>query len=108
MLNLHLLVFLFGMYVDKFNCITLFCHVARLGSFTRTANELNMTQGAVSKKIAWLENELGFMLFHRTSRKIRLTSSGEEYLSYCLGLIEQMTQTELRLKNELSKVVILS
>lgn len=105
MLNLHLLVFLFGMYVDKFNCITLFCHVARLGSFTRTANELNMTQGAVSKKIAWLENELGFMLFHRTSRKISLTSCGEEYLSYCLGLIEQMTQTELRLKNELSKVV---
>jgi len=93
------------MNVDKLNCITLFTRVARLSSFTLTANELNMTQGAVSKKIAWLENELGFMLFHRTSRKISLTSSGEEYLSYCLGLLEQMTQTELRLKNELSRVV---
>ncbi|WP_085297475.1 LysR family transcriptional regulator [Cognaticolwellia mytili] len=91
--------------MDKLNCIKLFTCIARLGSFTRTADDLNMTQGAVSKRIAWLENELGFKLFHRTSRKISLTSAGEEYLSYCHVLIEQMTHTEQRLKNELSKVV---
>lgn len=91
--------------MDKFECIKLFNQAARLGSFTATANELNMTQGAVSKKIAWLENSLGFTLFHRTSRKINLTNAGEQYLKHSRELIEKMTITEQRLKNELSQVL---
>jgi DNA-binding transcriptional LysR family regulator len=91
--------------MDKLECIKLFSKTARLGSFTVTANELNITQGAVSKKIAWLEHNLGFTLFHRTSRKINLTDAGEQYLKYCNELIEKMTITEQRLKNELSTVV---
>lgn len=93
------------MYVDKFECIKLFNQTARLGSFTATANELNMTQGAVSKKIAWLETSLGFTLFHRTSRKIVLTNAGEQYLKYSQELIEKMTITEQRIKNELSQAL---
>jgi len=91
--------------MDKFECIKLFNQVARLGSFTATANELNMTQGAVSKKIAWLENTLGFTLFHRTSRKISLTDIGEQYLKHSRELIEKMTSTEQQLKNDLSQVL---
>lgn len=91
--------------MDKLTCMKIFTHVARLGSFTAVANELNMTQGAVSKKVAWLENTIGFSLFHRTSRKISLTSSGEEYLIYCLDLLDKMIQTELQLKNELSEAI---
>lgn len=91
--------------MDKFECIRLFNHVARIGSFTATANELNMTQGAVSKKISWLESALGFTLFHRTSRKITLTNAGEQYLQYSRELIEKMTITEQRLKNELSQAL---
>lgn len=91
--------------MDKFGCIKLFNQVARLGSFTATANELNMTQGAVSKKIAWLENSLGFTLFHRTSRKISLTNAGEQYLRHSRELIEKMTVTEQRIRNELSQVI---
>jgi DNA-binding transcriptional LysR family regulator len=91
--------------MDKFECIKLFNQIARLGSFTATANELNMTQGAVSKKIAWLESSLGFTLFHRTSRKVSLTNAGEQYLKQSYELIEKITITEQRLKNELSQVV---
>ena len=76
-----------------------------LGSFTAVANELNMTQGAVSKKIAWLENSVGFSLFHRTSRKISLTSSGEQYLKYSHKLLEEMMFTEQKLKDELREAV---
>lgn len=93
------------MNMDKLACMKIFTHVARLGSFTAVANELNMTQGAVSKKVAWLENTIGFSLFHRTSRKISLTSSGKEYLVYCLDLLDKMVQTELQLKNELSEAI---
>jgi DNA-binding transcriptional LysR family regulator len=91
--------------MDKFECIKLFNQIARLGSFTATANELNMTQGAVSKKIAWLESSIGFTLFHRTSRKVSLTNAGEHYLKQSRELVEKITITEQRLKNELSQVV---
>lgn len=93
------------MCMDKFECIKLFIKVARLGSFTTTANELNMTQGAVSKKVAWLEKSLGFTLFHRTSRKISLTSAGEQYLKHSREIIEKMSTIEQGLKNELNQVV---
>lgn len=99
------MVFHFGMCMDKFECIKLFIKVARLGSFTTTANELNMTQGAVSKKVAWLEKSLGFTLFHRTSRKISLTSAGEQYLKHSREIIEKMSTIEQGLKNELNQVV---
>lgn len=91
--------------MDRFECIKLFIKVARLGSFTATANELNMTQGAVSKKVAWLEKSLGFTLFHRTSRKISLTNSGEQYLKHSREIIEKMSIVEQGLKNELSQVL---
>ncbi len=89
--------------MDKLSCIKVFTQVARLGSFTAVANELNMTQGAVSKRVAWLESAIGFSLFHRTSRKISLTNSGEQYLAYCRDLLETMSQTELKLKGELNE-----
>ena len=91
--------------MDKLDCIKVFTEVARLGSFTAVANELNITQGAVSKKVAWLEKSIGFSLFHRTSRKIALTMSGAQYLTYCRALIEGMDHTEQMLKSELSEAM---
>lgn len=88
--------------MDKLDCIKLFQQAARLGSFTATANELNITQGAVSKKIAWLESEIGVTLFERAPRKISLTPSGEHYLSFCRELTERISLTEQQLRNELS------
>ncbi|GLR74199.1 LysR family transcriptional regulator [Aliivibrio sifiae] len=90
--------------MDKYDCIKLFVRVAQLGSFTATANQLNLTQSAVSKKIAWLENRIGFTLFHRSSRKIQLTTQGAEYFVYCEKQIIEMEHTELRLKGELHQV----
>ncbi|MCG9731510.1 LysR family transcriptional regulator [Shewanella sp. Isolate13] len=90
--------------MDKYDCQRLFIRVAQLGSFTAAAENLNLTQSAVSKKIAWLEHNIGFTLFHRNSRQINLTSQGREYLSYCDRLIDEMSYTESRLKEELNQV----
>lgn len=90
--------------MDKHDCIVLFVRTANLGSFTAAASELAMTQGAVSKKIAWLESKIGFKLFHRSSRKVNLTQQGHEYLVYCEQLIEEIAQVEARIKGELTKV----
>lgn len=51
--------------------------VARLGSFTRAATELGVTQAAVSRQVRFLEDALGVRLFHRLHRSIALTSEGQ-------------------------------
>ena len=50
---------------------------ARLGSFTRAANELNVQQPAVSAAIKQMEASLGVALFLRQHRKVTLTKAGE-------------------------------
>ncbi|AZZ96493.1 LysR family transcriptional regulator [Pseudoalteromonas sp. R3] len=90
--------------MDKLTCIRLFTEVAKRGSFTHTANALNMTQSAVSKKIAWLEQHLGFTLFHRTSRAIALTTSGKTYLKYSQSLLDTMSEIEHQIRDEQTQI----
>jgi DNA-binding transcriptional LysR family regulator len=52
---------------------------ARTGSFTRAADELNLTQSAVSRQIRALEEQLGAELFVRERQSVRLTEAGEGY-----------------------------
>lgn len=56
--------------------LTAFEAVARLGSFTRAASELGVTQAAVSRQIHLLEEGLGFDLFRRLHRRVELTEKG--------------------------------
>ncbi len=63
---------------------------ARLGSFERAADELNVTASAVGKRIAALEELLGTALFTRGAKPLALTATGKEYLAQvgaALGLL---------------------
>jgi LysR family transcriptional regulator, glycine cleavage system transcriptional activator len=63
---------------------------ARLGSFERAADELNVTASAVGKRIAALEDLLGTPLFTRGAKALALTATGKEYLTQvgaALGLL---------------------
>lgn len=53
---------------------------ARSLSFTEAAKELNVTQAAVSHQVKSLEEQLGFKLFHRLTRKLLLTEEGQKLL----------------------------
>ncbi len=53
---------------------------ARSLSFTEAAKELNVTQAAVSHQVKALEEQLGFKLFHRRTRKLLLTEEGQKLL----------------------------
>lgn len=65
-------------------------------NFTEAGYACNMTQGALSKQICKLENELGITLIRRNTRKIELSKEGEIFLSYA----KKMTGTyEEMLKN---------
>lgn len=52
---------------------------ARFGSFTEAAQELNLTQSAVSRQIKTLEEQIGVQLFKRIRQKVYLTPAGESY-----------------------------
>ncbi|GHE20678.1 LysR substrate-binding domain-containing protein [Halomonas urumqiensis] len=56
--------------------LKVFAVSARHLSFTRAAEELNVTTGAVSQQIKQLEERLGFMLFRRRPRQLTLTEEG--------------------------------
>ncbi|PPG53324.1 LysR family transcriptional regulator [Rathayibacter sp. AY2B3] len=57
--------------------LTGFVEVARLGSFTRAADELHLAQPSLSRRIAALEQDLGSELFHRARSGSTLTPAGE-------------------------------
>ena len=72
--------------------VKVFLEVARRLSFTEAADALSLTQPAVSAKIKSLESELGTELFHRSGRKIEMTSVGQYLLEFGPRLLDLETQ----------------
>ncbi len=64
-----------------------FVGVVDLGTVSRAAEELHITQPALSRQIANLESELGLRLFDRVGRRLLLTSEGAQLLQQCRGLL---------------------
>ncbi len=70
-----------------------FSEIARIGTFTKAAESLALTQSALSHRIRQLEEELGTSVFIRTGTKIRLTDTGKRLLQYCN--VQKQAQEEL-------------
>ena len=83
------------------NSTGFFYRVAAAGSFTRGAEELHITQSAVSQAIKNLESRLGTALFLRDGRKIRLSREGEMLLHHVSRGIDNFSTGE-RLLNEMT------
>lgn len=66
--------------------------VARLGSFTKAAQELELSQPALSRQVMGLERQLGVRLFDRVGRAVRLTASGEELVARAGPLLEELSR----------------
>lgn len=62
------------------NALRAFEAAGRLGSFTKAAQELSVTPGAISRHVALLEDALGSLLFLRDGRGAQLTIAGRAYL----------------------------
>ena len=79
-----------------------FYHVARAGSLTIAAGELNISQPAVSQSIKQLETSLGTKLFTRASKGVRLTGEGELLYNYVAKGYEQIELGEQKLEQMLN------
>jgi len=74
-----------------------FLAVAKLLHFSKAADDLHLSQSAVSATVARLEHELGVPLFHRIGRRVELTDAGRFLQREGLVLVEQ----SIRLRREL-------
>ena len=75
-----------------------FMAVANFMSFCRAAEQLRLTQPAVSHKINTLEDELGVKLFYRTSKRVRLTQAGHLFSQYAREILSLSRMSKARLK----------
>ncbi|MCE2991191.1 MAG: LysR family transcriptional regulator [Burkholderiales bacterium] len=71
--------------------------VARHSSFAKAASELHKVPSAISYSVAQLEASLGFQLFDRTGRVIKLTPMGADFLIEARRLLRSVTDMEQRL-----------
>jgi LysR family glycine cleavage system transcriptional activator len=67
-------------HLPPLNALKAFEAAARSESFTRAAEELCVTQGAVSHQVKSLEETLGIKLFNRERQRLVITDAGREYL----------------------------
>ncbi|WP_230868391.1 LysR family transcriptional regulator [Iocasia frigidifontis] len=74
--------------------LRIFIFVCKTGSMTKTAEELYMTQPAVSQTILDLEDSLNVRLFDRIKNSLVLTNTGEILLEYSQKIIHLMEETE--------------
>ena len=70
------------------DAVRTFVAAAAAGQFAEAADDLSITQQAVSKRIAALEKDLGVRLFTRTARGARLTTDGQAFLPHARDLLQ--------------------
>ncbi|MEK7759212.1 MAG: LysR family transcriptional regulator [Pseudomonadota bacterium] len=68
--------------------------VARHLNYTRAAEELHLTQPAVSMQVKQLEESLGVALFEQLGKRIHLTETGTEVLGYARSITQQLDELE--------------
>src|SRR5499427_1411923 len=91
------------------NAIKAFEAAARSQSFTRAAEELNVTQGAVSQQVKALEATLGIKLFDRERQRLVITEAGREYLAVVRDALDRIAVgTERLVQRQSSGVLTIS
>lgn len=68
--------------------------LAQTSNFSKAAEQLYITQPALSQQISLLEEELGLKLFERTTRKVVLTAAGEEFVHGAQKVLEQVAELQ--------------
>jgi DNA-binding transcriptional LysR family regulator len=70
----------------------------RLGSASAAADELSLTQSAISRQLQTLEGQMGVQLLLRDRRQLRLTPAARDYVRQVRAVLHQLAQASLKLK----------
>ncbi|WP_300513669.1 LysR substrate-binding domain-containing protein [Aliiroseovarius sp.] len=84
--------------LPPFSGLTAFYAAARHGTLTAAAGELNVSQPAISRRIAALEADLGCALFDRSRKPVRMTQQGRDLLQALHGGFGQIESAVTRLR----------
>jgi DNA-binding transcriptional LysR family regulator len=77
-----------------FEALTTFVGVAAAGSFSRIAKQDDVAVSSITRRIDWLESELGTKLFSRSSRRLVLTDAGERFLPRARSLLADLSEAK--------------
>lgn len=80
--------------MDRLRSLETFVKVADVGSFAAAGRSLTMSPPAVTRAVATLEDRLGTRLFVRTTRSLRLTESGERFLTDAKRILLELEEAE--------------
>lgn len=80
--------------MDKLQAMSAFVAVAETGGFAKGARKLKLSPSAVTRAVSELEAKLGIQLFIRTTRVVRLTEAGEQYVHDCRRIFEELRAAE--------------
>ena len=80
--------------MNSFSEIDAFVRIARAGSISGAARQLNIAKSAASKRLSDLEARLGVQLFIRTTRKLTLTDAGARFLTRAIQLLDDLEEAE--------------
>ncbi|MCK0538417.1 LysR family transcriptional regulator [Alcanivorax quisquiliarum] len=76
--------------MDKLRTLKTFICVAQQASFAEAARQLDMSAASVSRAVAALEAQLGVQRLRRTTRSVRLTQEGVDFLARCQAGITEI------------------
>ncbi|MFY8325318.1 LysR family transcriptional regulator [Pseudoalteromonas sp. ZZD1] len=91
--------------MDKIIAIQSFVEVARCGSFTKAADNLELSRLQVTRHVQDIEQWLSLRLFHRTTRQVSLTNQGEEALAYCKKILSTVSDLQSRAHSHNNELV---
>ncbi|SPA30251.1 LysR family transcriptional regulator [Cupriavidus taiwanensis] len=80
--------------MDRWTEIELFVQTAELGSLTKAAENLEMSNAAASRHLTSLERRLAARLIERSTRRLYLTQVGEQFFRRCKDLLSEMKEAE--------------
>ena len=83
-----------------------FCAAAKHQSFTKAAQELNLTHGAVSRAVQQLEQHFGQALFLRRNRRIYLTENGRYFAEKVTSMLEELEEASEQIRSQKTEACI--
>jgi LysR family transcriptional regulator, transcriptional activator for aaeXAB operon len=85
-------------WTDKLKRMALFAEIVDSGSLSAAARRVGSTPSAVSQQLRLLEEALGLVLLHRTTRRLTLTEAGERYYPACAAMVAQARSADQALE----------